>query len=159
VPDDAYRQGVRLLGSRELSAAQLRQRLARRQLADEDIEAAIERLKREGALNDRRTALMCARAEAGLKHHGRRRALRRIESIGIPADIARAAVDEVFADVDENLLIQRVVERRLGPPGPADRHAVGSVFRRLLRQGFDADRIRAALRPYRQQASPSDLDE
>jgi regulatory protein len=144
---DAYLTGLRMLARRELSEAQLRLRLGRKAFDDESVEAAITRLRREGAIDDRRTALACARREAHLKRHGKSRALRQLEALGIERGIARAAVAEVFADIDEDAMLAQVLDRRLRR-GPAldEGAAVRRVQRYLLAQGFDAARVNAALR-------------
>jgi regulatory protein len=153
VADDAYRLAVKLLAGRELSEAQLRRRLARKPYAGADIDAAVERLRREGALDDERTALLCARAEAFVKHHGRLRALERIQLLGISPTLARSAVEQVFADLDEDALIVRALERRLNRMDPTDQAAFRRVYQHLLRQGFDPDRIQAQLQRYRREAA------
>ncbi|MBI3046894.1 MAG: RecX family transcriptional regulator [Acidobacteria bacterium] len=138
-----------MLARRELSEAQLRARFLRRQFDEDEVDAAVARLRREGALDDRRTALACARTEAHVKRHGRLRALRQVEAIGIPRAVARAAVAEAFADLDEDALIAQALERRLrrggggAEPTPA---ALARLHRYLLAQGFDAGRVTAALR-------------
>jgi regulatory protein len=144
---DAYLTALKLLARRELSEAQIRVRLTGRQFAPEDIDAAVVRLRRERALDDHRTALACARTEAHVKRHGRLLVLRQVEAIGIPRSVARAAVAEVFADLDEDVLIEQALERRLRrgaslPEAPALRR----VHRYLLAQGFDAARVNAAIR-------------
>jgi regulatory protein len=136
-----------MLARRELSEAQVRTRLARREFEPDDIDAAIDRLQRERALDDRRTALACARTEANVKRHGRLRALRQIETLGIARDMARAAVSEVFGDLDEDLLIQQALDRRLRHGvSLQEATAVRRVHRYLLAQGFDASRVHAAIR-------------
>jgi len=125
---DAYETGLRMLARRELSEAQLRLRLERRQYDPDDIDKAVVRLRRDGALDDRRTALACARTEAQVKRHGRRRVLRQLEALGIARGIAKAAVAEVFADVDESSLLAQAIERRPSrPQHPAARPAVSTV--------------------------------
>ena len=138
--------GLRMLARRELSETQLRLRLQRRQIDPDDIDAAIVRLRREGAVDDRRTALAWARREAHVKHRGRLRVLRQLEALGIARDVAKAAVAEVFADVDERALLARTLERRLGRGRSIDQAAVRRVQRHLLAQGFEAAQIAAALR-------------
>lgn len=142
----AYLTGLRMLARRELCEAQVRTRLERRQFGADDIDEAIGRLVRERALDDRRTALACARTEAHLKHHGRRRALRQIETLGIDRDLAREAVAEVFADLDEDDLIAQALSRRLRHQSLEEAATVRRVHRYLLAQGFDAARVHAALR-------------
>ena len=143
---DAYVTGLRMLARRELSESQLRLRLARRQLDPDDINAAIDRLRRERALDDRRTALAWARREAHAKRRGRLRVLRQIESLGIARDVARDAVAEVFADVDEQALLAQTLEKRLGRGRSIDQATLRRVQRHLMAQGFEAAQISAALR-------------
>ena len=143
----AYITGLKMLARRELCEAQVRARLARRQFDPDDIDAAIARLQRERALDDRRTALACARTEAHVKRHGRLRALRQIEALGITRDVARSAVADVFGDLDEGLLIEQALDRRLRHGGSIEEAAVvRRVHRYLLAQGFDAARVHAAIR-------------
>jgi len=145
--DRAYVTALGLLARRELAEAQLRTRLAKRKFEDDEIDAAMTRLRRERAVDDRRTALACARTQVRIKHRGRARVVRQIEALGIDRDIAREAVAEVFADLDENALLEQALDRRL-------RHGLSlsepAVFRRvhryLLGQGFDPGRVTALLR-------------
>ena len=144
--DRVYVAGLTLLARRELSETQLRDRLARK-FDEEDIDAAVRRLRRERALDDRRTALACARTEVRVKHRGRARVVRQVEALGIARDVARAAVAEVFADIDETELLEQALDRRLrGSVELSDPAAVRRVHRYLLGQGFDADRVTALLR-------------
>jgi SOS response regulatory protein OraA/RecX len=146
-----------MLARRELCEAQIRTRLARRQFESDDIEEAIARLQRERALDDRRTALACARTEAHVKRHGRLRALRQIEMLGIARDVARAAVAEVFGDLDEDQLIEQALNRRLRhDPSLEEPTAVRRVHRYLLAQGFDAARVHAAIRSRARHAGHDD---
>jgi regulatory protein len=143
----AYVAGLTLLARRELAEAQLRTRLARRKFDEEDIDAAVARLRRERAVDDRRTALACARTEVRLKHRGRARVVRQIEGLGIARDVAREAVAEVFADIDEAALLERALDRRLrGTMALSDAAVVRRLHRYLLGQGFDSGRVIALLR-------------
>jgi len=151
---DAYVTALRMLARRELSEAQVRARLARREFESGAIDTAVARLRAERALDDRRTALACARTEAHVKRHGRLRALRTVEALGIDRGLARAAVAEVFGDVDEDALIAQALDRKLRPPSreasarPAAVEAAVArrLYRYLLAQGFDAGRVHAAIR-------------
>ena len=145
--DRAYVTALGLLARRELAEAQVRTRLAKRKFNDDQIDAAMTRLRRERAVDDRRTALACARTQVRIKHRGRARVVRHIEALGINRDIAREAVAEVFAELDENALLEQALDRRL-------RHGLSlsdaAVFRRvhryLLGQGFDPGRVTELLR-------------
>jgi len=143
----AYLSGLKLLARRELSEAQLRARLARRRFDPEHIDGAIARLREERALDDRRAALACARTEAQLRHRGRARVIRHLESLGIAREIARAAAAEVFGQLDESALLERALERQLRRGGTlADARTARRVFRHLVAQGFEPDRVSAMLR-------------
>jgi regulatory protein len=143
----AYVAGLTLLARRELAEAQLRTRLARRKFDEQDIDAAVARLRRERAIDDRRTALACARTEVRVKRRGRARVVRQIEALGIAREIAREAVAEVFADIDETELLEQALERRLrGRVALSDPAAFRRVHRYLLAQGYDPERVTALLR-------------
>ena len=135
-----------MLARRELSEAQLRARLARRQFGPDDIDAAVARLRRERALDDRRVALACARTETRLRQRGRARVVRQIESLGIAREVARAAVTEVFAELDEGALLEQALEKRLRRGASlADQAAVRRIHRYLIGQGFEPSRVTALM--------------
>ena len=154
----AYAAGLTMLARRELSEAQVRSRLERKGYGEEDIDTAIARLKRERAIDDRRTALACARTEVRVKQRGRPRVQRQIESLGIAPRVAREAVTEVFADLDEGHLLEQALDKRLRRGSLADRAAAGRIRRYLLVQGFDPAEIAAALRKRSTQARIADDD-
>src|SRR5688572_29662847 len=109
-----------LLSARELSEAQLRTRLTRRELDPDEIDSTIQKLRQDGTLNDRRVAPAAARMESTIRHRGRARVLQKLRQMGIDGSIAESAVSEVFEDVDENALLDRAFERRLRGKAPAD---------------------------------------
>jgi len=142
----AYIAGLKMLARRELSEAQVRTRLARKEYEPDEIDDAVARLRRERALDDHRTALACARTEVRIKHRGRARVLRQVESLGIARTVARAAVAEVFGELDENALLEQALERRLRRGPLTDVAAARRVHRYLLGQGFDPARVSSLIR-------------
>jgi regulatory protein len=145
---DCYTAALTLLARRELSARQLRDRLARRKYAAEEIDPVITRLTQDGTLDDRRVALASARQAAIVKRRGRRRILQEIQRLGIGSATAKQAVEEVFAEVDENVLLDVAIQQRLKnvDPKSLDRRARARLARSLIAQGHDADRVYARLR-------------
>jgi SOS response regulatory protein OraA/RecX len=142
----AYLTGLKLLARRELSEAQLRVRLERR-FAAAEVDDALAQLRRERALDDRRMAVACARTEAFVRIRGRARILRQLETLGIADDTARAAVNEVFAEIDEASLMERAFERRLRRGVALDDPAgLRRVHRYLVGQGFDPSRVTALVK-------------
>jgi regulatory protein len=145
--DRAYVVALTLLSRRELAETQLRTRLSRRKFDEQDIDAAIARLRGERALDDRRTALACARTQVRLKHRGRARVIRQIEALGIARDVARDAVAEVFGELDEDALLEHALERRLrGGMSLSDPAIARRIHRYLLGQGFDPSAVTTLLR-------------
>jgi regulatory protein len=147
---DAYVTGLALLARRELSEVQLRRRLARRGFAADEVDGAVARLRQERALDDARTAAAIARTQLSIRGRGRLRIKREIEAAGIAASVAERAVDEAFQDVDSDALLDAALVRRLRGAATIDDEA---TFRRLYRflvtQGFDSDRVLQALRARR----------
>jgi regulatory protein len=146
----AYQDGLKLLARRELSQAQVRQRLERRGHPASQIDEALARLVEEGAIDDMRVAEAIARRETSVKRHGKTRVLLEIERVGIARAIARRVVDRTFESADENELLERSIARRLrGRTTVADDREHQRLYRYLVAQGFDAERVRAALRKRR----------
>jgi regulatory protein len=144
---NAYVDGLKMLARRELSEAQVRQRLARRGYDEDAIEQAVARLKAERALDDARVAAAIARTETAIKRRGKVRVTRAIESAGIARTVARSAVDELFGELDPDALIASSLARRLrGGRMIADDREFQRLYRYLIAQGFDADQVLRALR-------------
>src|SRR5688500_8855225 len=139
----AYSIALTLLAVRELSETQLRTRLVRRQLDPNEIDIAIDRLKADGTLNDRRVAVAVARLESAIKHRGRARVMQKVRQAGIDADTAEDAVREVFEDVDETALLERALERRLRgkTPRELDEKGRARIVRGLVAQGFRLEAV------------------
>jgi regulatory protein len=141
---DAYTTALTLLSRRELSTSQLRDRLARRKFEAGEIDAAIQRLAQDGTVNDKRVAVAAARLEGAI----RRRVLQRVQRLGISESDAKAAVDEVFGEIDERALLDQALEKRLRGTNARelDAKAVARVVRSLVGQGFDAGQVYSRLR-------------
>ena len=138
-----------MLARRELSEAQLRQRLRRRQHDPDAIDAALTRLKSERNLDDERVAGAIARSETNLKKRGRFRVTRQIEAAGIASSIAKRVVDETFAAIDGDTLLTQALARRLrGRTHIEDDREFQRLYRYLVTQGFEPDRVMALLRTY-----------
>jgi regulatory protein len=139
-----------MLASRELSEMQLRQRLTRRGHDSASIDSVLTRLKADRSIDDARVAGVIARSETGLRKRGRLRVKRRIEAAGIAGAIAQRAVDETFQDIDDQALMIAALDKRLrGRTTIADDREFQRLFRFMLGQGFEADRVLALLRALR----------
>src|SRR5205823_3089691 len=137
----AYLDGLKMLARRELSEAQVRQRLARRGHDADAIDQAIAKLRAERAIDDARVAESIARTETSIRRRGKLRVRRQIESAGIADATARRAIDDVFAAIDDEALLEASLAKRLrGRATIADDRELARLYRYLVGQGFEADR-------------------
>jgi regulatory protein len=146
----AYIDGLKMLGRRELSEQQVRQRLARKQYSQDDIDEAVARLRAERAINDQRVAEAIARMETGIRKRGKIRVRIQLERAGIAKETARTAIDDVFGEIDDDALLHSSLQKRLrGRDTIADDREFARLFRYLIGQGFESDRVMKALKAYR----------
>src|SRR5713101_2601553 len=103
---DAYVEGLKMLGRRELSEQQVRQRLARKGHEADAIDEAIARLREERAIDDARVAEAIARTETAVRRRGKLRVRMQIERAGIAKALAKQAVDAVFDTIDDAAQIE-----------------------------------------------------
>jgi regulatory protein len=137
---------LKMLARRELSEAQIRQRLVRRGYEADDIDSAIDRLKSDGSINDARVAGAIARTETSLKKRGRRRVAQQIQRAGIASAIGQRAVTETFQELDEKALIDLALAKRLHHGRTiADDREFARLYRYLVGQGFESDAVMATL--------------
>ncbi|HZP47368.1 MAG TPA: regulatory protein RecX [Vicinamibacterales bacterium] len=142
----AYVDGLKLLARRELSEHQVRQRLARKGHDADAIDAAVSRLRAERAIDDARVAEAIARTETAVKRRGRVRVSMQIARAGIAKTIATQTVDEVFAGLDDEALLEAALGRRLrGRERIEDDREFQRLYRYLVGQGFEHDRVMRAL--------------
>src|SRR4051812_18535309 len=156
MPDrTAYVDALHLLGRRELSVKQLRERLRDREHTAEDIDRAITMLLENRALDDARVAAAYVRTALKVKGRGRLRIQRELQAMGIEKDVASQALAEPFGEVDERSLIAKALKKKLRfkktIPTPAD---YARVYQFLMRQGFSPAGVTAALRAYRRGVDP-----
>jgi len=138
-----------MLARRELSEAQVRQRLSKRGESQAAIDEAVARLKAERSISDERVAGAIARTQTSVRGRGKRRVLQQIEAAGIAKSIASQAVDEVFQDLDADALLSAALSKRLrGRERIADDREFQRLYRYLTAQGFDSDKVLAVLRKH-----------
>jgi regulatory protein len=147
LPTDSARvAALKMLARRELSESQIRQRLVRRGHETADIEEAIVRLKTDRAIDDARVAGAIARTETSVKRHGRLRVAQQMARAGIAQSTARTAITETFDGLDDDALLQQALNRRLKNERPiADQREFQRLYRYLIAQGFESDKILEAL--------------
>ena len=145
----AYVDGLQMLGRRELSVKQLRERLRDRDHSPEDVDRAIALLLENRALDDARVAAAYVRTALAVKGRGRLRIRRELQEMGIDADVAGAAVAEAFGGTDERAQVRQALTKKLRGKRIATQADYARVFQYLMRQGFPPDVVTAVLRESR----------
>ncbi|MDX1643768.1 MAG: regulatory protein RecX [Thermoanaerobaculia bacterium] len=132
-----YDKAIRLLASRSHFVRQLEQKLSRRGFDAAVVERVLERLSRDGTLDDRRVAEEYVRGRLRRGLVGRRRMWLELARRGAEASAADGALDTVYADIDEGEATREVAAAwcRRGRRDPA------ALARHLDRKGFPAGAI------------------
>ncbi len=153
---DPYALALQWLSLRELSARQVRERLARRQVAAEVIDQVVDRLSAAGVLDESRMARAAARLETVIRGRGPARARQKLRALGLSDTDIEQALDAALEDVDVSTLLDRALEKRLRRERGdlADPATVRKVVGSLVRQGFAPGAVLARLR-----ARGSDIDD
>jgi regulatory protein len=159
MPDrTTYVDALHLLGRRELSVQQLRERLIEREHDRHDVDRAIDLLIENKALDDARVAAAYVRTALKVKGRGRLRIQREMQEMGIPKEIAAEALAEAFGEVEERALVTRALQKKLrGNQKIATRAEYARVFQFLMRQGFSPATVTAVLRARRPGGIADDL--
>jgi regulatory protein len=145
-PQSAYQRALGRLARRDHSVAELRRALAARGHEADEVEAALERLRRERYLDDKGYAERFARSR--LAHHGHGRALIRqsLRQRGITRSETEAGLAHALREVDEKAVLDGLARRywrqhaRVEPSRRLPR-----LWGFLLRRGFAAGLVHERL--------------
>lgn len=146
VRQECFDQAMEYLGRRLHSRSELERKLARREYGPGTIGSVLDELSRLGYVDDERFARTRALSAAENKKHGRRRAMVELLKSGVKGDVARRALEDVYASKDTTALARALAEKQ----APRLRKLDPFVARRRLtgmlqRRGFDFDDIRPVL--------------
>ena len=134
--------GLRLLGMRAHSRAEMQRKLGRRGYSSDEIEAALVRLEELGYLND------LAFAEGLVRHRSGSRGPRALSAELAQKGVGRAQADRALASYNDALQLasaMRIIERTYGKRDIVGyREMLDRVGSRLLRLGFSTTIVRAA---------------
>lgn len=133
-----------LLGRRDYTAAELRQRLLDKEHPSEDVEAVIASLVEDGTINDRRVTASHIRIASQVKGRGRMRIRQELAARGVARPVADALLAELPAE-DEAAAIRKFLARKRFPEQPTALERQ-KAYQQLLRRGFTGDAINRVLR-------------
>jgi len=139
------------LNRRERTAAELRAYLSApsRELAAEDVDAAVSELVELGYVDDARYARLFAQDKRTLEQWGSERIRRSLRERGIDRELIEQALAQSAAgDGSDELGLALELLRRRFPRPPADRRERDRAIGVMVRKGFDPELALDALRAY-----------
>lgn len=144
----AYQYVLRLLTGRDYTVAKVRQKLAAREVAAQDIETVLASLQREGWLDDARYAERFAESALSSGRYYGIRLRQEMRRRGFTPDVVNETVTPLLAESDEISEVKSAAERRY--PGFSYSAACDRDKRRVIgflqRRGFGFSAIMKALR-------------
>ena len=141
-----YEAAIKILMRRAHSVMEMKKALLRRCGDDKLIRSVVDRLKREGLIDDARYANQFARQRAQSRKQGKFRIARELRARGVQDNHIEAALEANATETDEAAMVRQRIERKLKLlRGEIDERKIAALYRSLLRAGFSSDVIRTAL--------------
>jgi len=147
-----------MLEARARGVVELRRLLLKKGEPEADVDAAIERLKTSGLLDDTNFARQLTRSKAVGAGLSRRRIGQELTKRGVSREISDEAIEAVFEEegIDETESIDRVARKKLRMLAKVDDATRRRrLYAFLARRGYDNDDITRVLRAL---LAPSDAD-
>ena len=153
---ELYTAATRILMRRAHSVYEMKQALSHRTDDDNLIRAVMDRLKRQGLLDDARYAKQFARQRTEIRRQGKFRIARDLRARGVPDQHIEAALAESSVEHDEAALVRQRIERKLRSfRGEVSEQKLASLYRSLLRAGFSADIVRREVKSITREDLPA----
>jgi regulatory protein len=150
--DGLWQYALRALAARAQASGELRVKLRRRAERAADVDAVLARLKEYGYLNDRAFAEAYAAARLTNQRLGKARVISDLRQKRVAPSVAERTVDQVYADVDEEKLIEEFLRRKnkMTPREHLFQEAkeLAAAYRRLRRAGFGSGNILKVLKKF-----------
>lgn len=144
-----YERALDMLEARARAVTELRRLLIKKGEPPDEVDAAIERLRASGVLDDANFARQLTRSKALGGGHSRRRIQQELAKRGVPRDVSTEAIEEVFDEegVDEDASIERVARKKLRTLTGVDAATrKRRLYAFLARRGYNADAVAKVLR-------------
>ena len=145
-PPTAYQRALRRLARRDHSVAELRRALLDRGHDAAEVEAALERLRRERYLDDAGFAERFARSRMAHQGHGRLRIRQDLRERGVDRGVTEAGIAGALREVDERDVLDGLARRYWRQhPGVEPQRRLPRLWAFLLRRGFAPGLVRERL--------------
>lgn len=141
-----YEQALKSLMRRAHSVHEMKKALARRCEDALMVKNVLDRLKREGLLDDARYARQFTRFRTAARKQGAFRIARDLRGRGVPDRHIETALKDAAEETDPAQLVRQRIEKKLRLlRGEIDEKKLASLYRSLLGAGFTSDIIRKEL--------------
>jgi regulatory protein len=154
-----------MLARRPYSVAELRRALEKKCPKNEQVDAAIARLRELGYLDDRKFAEQYAYSLAQNRAFGPHRLRRELKAKLVNYQEVESAVERVYQETPAQALLEKVLDKKVRSIRlPLTRHKLHSLCQGLMRLGFNAGDIikavrgRRELQPVAEDLEPLDLE-
>jgi regulatory protein len=138
--DGLMSYAARALSARAYSVSELSTRLKKRAAQQGDVDEVLDRLKRNGVLDDRRLAGSFAEWRRESQGMGKNRVMRDLMNRRVAPAVARQAVEVAYEGADEPAMIHAFLERKYRGKNLGallkDQKELASAFRKLRGAGF-----------------------
>jgi regulatory protein len=144
-----YERALDMLEARARAVTEMRRLLIKKGEPVDEVDAAIERLRASGLLDDANFARQLARSKAVGAGASKRRIQQELSKRGVTREISDAAIDAVFVEeqIDEADSIERVARKKLRTLSKLDAPTQKRrLYGFLARRGYDSDDIQRVLR-------------
>lgn len=144
-----YDRALAMLAARARAGAELRRSLVAKKEEPALVDAAIERLRATGLLDDADFARQFARSKALGAGMSRRRLRQELGRRGVASELSGEAIDEVFAEeqIDEDALVEAAARKKLRTLAKLDPETQRRrLYAYLARRGYDADDVSRVVR-------------
>jgi len=145
----AYNKALRLLGVRNRSCKEIKDRLLAASFADDLADQVVERLCQSGLLDDHRFARERARAMGKSKGWGPRKLRWDLSRYGLASDQIDQAIEQTYDSQSCVSIMRKLVKKRFGERALTgdDLKLRSKVYRYLLGRGFEPDQVHEVLQP------------
>lgn len=158
--EQLWNYALKSLSSRAQSTGQLRAKLREKAESPEEIDPLLARLKDYGYLDDRKFAESFASGRLENAGFGRTRVLQDLRGRRVAPGLAESTVQRVYADKDEDLLIENYIRRKYRNVERdglfREDKDLASAYGRLRRAGFSSANVARVLKKFA--ANPDLLD-
>jgi regulatory protein len=154
-----YERALDMLEARARAVTELRRLLIKKGEPVAEVDAAIERLRGSGVLDDANFAYQLTRSKALGAGFSRRRIQQELAKRGVAREVSDQAIERVFDEegVETDASIERIARKKLRMLANVDAPTrKRRLYGFLARRGYDSDDIARALRLVLADAGPLD---